>query len=69
MKDPTFKTITDLDSNVFKFEFDEKNAIAKINGDRDAVISAMLTSLEFRPHCIFDQKNGLEVTVKFIREP
>ena len=33
------------------------------------VLSALMTSLEFRPNCIFGEHNGLDVTIKYIREP
>jgi hypothetical protein len=32
-------------------------------------MNALLNSLEFKPHCIFDSKNGLEIVVKFVKDP
>ena len=54
MKDPTYRQITEQDASIFKYEFDERDSHVKISGERDVVVGALLTSLEFRPHCIFD---------------
>ena len=57
------------DYSTFNYEINDKDSQVKIKGERDLVMNALLNSLEFKPHCIFDSKNGLEIVVKFVKDP
>ena len=68
MRDAAYERVTAMDPNIFKYEFNESSGSVHLSGERDLVIGALLTSLEFRPHCIFDH-NQLDVTIKYKHEP